>query len=521
MSHFASNPIIANECMLFHTQEFPVEIFSNPEERFGTLSITVSKTKKTTKPLYIQCTIDNSDSMSEQSANHSRLDYVKRTIVKMFEFLVETIETDVHVHVDTFSTNFTTLIDTILLTKENAKEITEKVMSLDTQHMTNIELALNNSDKKMMSILDSNPEYNAIHLFLTDGDATIGSRNVDTLVKLVNPHYTTVFIGYGAQHNSNLLSKCANKTVHNKYVFVDNFEYTGIVYGEVLHGLLYSAVKDVTITMSPDSFIYDAMSNQWVQTLMIPSLLSEKEHVYHVKSTSQQDSQAIVAGTIQNQLDSHGRTINITGENEILSSIDQLPNLTDENNIVEAVDLSKYIFRQKTMEMLYAASKLHTHKKSILELKEELKVFYKQMQLYMEAKGLKKDTFMKILCEDVYICYSTLGTNEGCMLSESRNTSQRHQTVYRCGSETHRGKRNRIVRQNANCSIQRSCSIQNHYDLEEPETYQENPDEYEEKDETTNDPNDATDIDNYNTEFINEQVYSTQQTIEVTRAVSD
>ena len=294
----------------------------------------------------------------------------------------------------------------------------------------------------------------------------------------------------------------------------------------MLHGLLYSAVKDVSITMSPDSFIYDATSNQWVQTLMIPSLLSEKEHLYHVKSTSPENSQAILAGTIQNQLDSDIRSIEITGEKQILSTIETLPNLLDDNNTINPVDLSKYIFRQKTMEILYTASKLHTHRKSILDLKNELKVFYKQMRLYMEANGMNEDTFMKILCEDVHICYSTLGTNEGCMLSESRNTSQRHQTVYRCGSETYRRKRNninKIVRQDAIYNIQRSCSIQNHYLLEEQETYQENLDEYEDEpeEEITNDPNDTTDIDNYNTEFIREDIYSTQQTIEIARAVSE
>jgi len=235
MSNFSSNPIIANDIMTFHTGTLPIELFSNSEERFGTLSITIAKTKKTTMPLYIQCTIDISESMSEETNRHSRLDYVKRTLVKMFEFLVETIDTDVWIHIDAFSTDFITIIDTILLTKDNIKELIEKVMSLKTIHLTNIELALNNSDITMTSTIQSNPEYSTLHLFLTDGDATVGSRSIDTLVKLVNPAYTTVFIGYGAQHNSALLSKCASKTLQNKYLFVDNFENTGIVYGEVIH----------------------------------------------------------------------------------------------------------------------------------------------------------------------------------------------------------------------------------------------------------------------------------------------
>jgi len=511
MSNFSSNPIIADDMMTFHTEALPVELFSNPDERFGTLSITVAKTKKTTNPLYIQYTIDVSESMDDTSINHSRLDYVKRTLVKMFEFLVETIETDVWIHVDTFSTDFMTIIDKVLLTKDNMKELINKVMSLKTIQLTNIELALNNSDITMTSTIESNPEYNTIHLFLTDGDATVGSRKVDTLVKLVNPAYTSVFIGYGAQHNSNLLSKCASKTSKNKYLFVDNFEQTGVVYGEVIHSLLYSAIKDVSITMNEYARIYDATNNKWVQTLHIPVLLSEKEHVYHVKSPSPEEAEAVIIGTILNQLDSDV-PLEITGENQMLCNIVTFPNLLNEDNLVDPVDLSKYIFRQKTMELLYAASKQDIYDDNMENCKQSLKVFYKQMRMYMEANGLNEDTFMKILCEDIHISYVTLGTHEGAMLSESRNTSQRQQSNYRSGSNTHR-----ILRQNAVCGgIQRSCSIQNDYQDEDDYCDEENIDG-EVVDEKTNDP---TDINNYNTAFIQEDVYSTQETLNIIRAVS-
>jgi von Willebrand factor type A domain len=515
MSNFSSNPIIATNYLEFHTEAFPVEIFSNPDEQFGILSITVSKTKKTEKPLYIQCTIDNSDSMSDKTNKHSRLDYVKRTIIKMFEFLVENVETAVWIHVDTFSTNFSTIIGRVLLTKENVEDSIQKVMSLKTLDMTNIELALNSSDKIMTSMIQSNPEFNVVHLFLTDGEPTAGSMSVDTLVKLVNPKYTNVFIGYGAQHNSALLSKCANKTLQNKYLFVDNFENTGVVYGEIIHTLLYSAVKDVSITMSQDAFIYDAVKNQWVQTLMVPVLLSEKEHVYHVKSSSPETVIATLEGTIQNQLDNDGVSVDITGENEMLCNTYTLPNL------VNPVNLSKYIFRQRTMELLYQASKIDKNHESIVKIKKDLKDFFKQMRLYMEANDLSEDTFMKILCEDIHLSYLTIGTDEGCMLSESRNTSHCQQTLYRSGSDScRRPLSNNIRRQNAVCNdIQRSYSIQ-HYDNQQGDECEDHEDVEEDEQYNIVKSDDPNDIENYNTAFIREDIYSTQETIEITRAIS-
>jgi hypothetical protein len=247
--------------------------------------------------------------------------------------------------------------------------------------------------------------------------------------------------------------------------------------------------------MSPEASIYDAATNQWVQTLMVPAMLSEKNHLYHVKSSIPENAHIILAGTVQNQLDSNDIAIEITGENQILCDIVTLPNLVDEDDhtIIEPVNLSKFIFRQRTMELLYAASKVNVDNKSIVNLKKLLKNFFKQMRLYMEANDLSEDTFMKILCEDIHLSYVTLGTSEGCMLSESRNTSQRQQTLYRSGSESCQKQRpNHITRQNALCDGIEA----------------ENVDE------------DTKDIENYNAEFIREDIYSTQETIEITRAVS-
>jgi hypothetical protein len=172
------------------------------------------------------------------------------------------------------------------------------------------------------------------------------------------------------------------------------------------------------------------------------------------------------------------------------------------------------------MELLYIASKINRYSHIAEDVKKSLKEFFKEMRMYMEANNLMEDTFMKILCEDIHLSYVTLGTEEGCMLSESRNTSQRQQTAYRSGSESCQRQFAPVhmVRQNAcviDNDIQRCSSIQ--YDYEEIVE-----DENNENDENNNyvDPNDPYDIENYSTAFIKDDIYSTQQTIEITRAVS-
>ena len=520
-----SKSIISNEILEFHTPSLPVPLFSNPNEVFGTLAITIAKTMKTKKPLYIQCTVDVSDSMSEKGNNtYTRLDYVKRTLIKMFTFLVETVDTEVRVHIDTFSTNFTTVMQTVLLTKENLEDLSDKINEMKSNGLTNIELALNKSNAIMKSNLALHPASKSVHLFLTDGDVTAGASHTNTLLELVNPNFTNIFIGYGAQHNATLLSKCANKSQHNKYLFVDNFEQTGVVYGEIMHSLLYSSVENASVIGNQGTLMYNAIKNTWEQSLQIPALFSEKEHIYHIKSIDPDNATVTLHGIICNKIDD---SVTVTGESEMLTLIQTLPHLINENNEILPVNLSKYVFRQKTMELLYSASHIQPYGHDIDNLKNEMKSFFKEMKIYMTDNELCGDTFMKILCEDIYISYSTLGTREGYMLSESRNVSQHNQDMYRSGSASRRVMKRSVppVKQqyiddddddddddNNKCVFQRTCTV-GPYDYEE-----EYEDESTQKEDESIDPND---IDNYHYEYISENVYSTPAMMQVVRAVSD
>jgi uncharacterized protein YegL len=236
--------------------------------------------------------------------NGSRLDYVKRTLIKMIEYLI-TIDNEIWIQIDTFSNDFKTIVEKVKLTSNIFDDLKLRINSVTTDSMTNIQLALCESNKIMETLYKENPHYKTIHLFLTDGEPTAGSTNFSTLVNLINPDYSTVFIGYGSDHNSKLLSAFSKKGIQNKYMFVDNFENTGLVYGEIVYSLLYSAIENVTIHMSEGSYIYDAVTNSWNQTLTIPVLLSEKENIYHIKSTNIENVVATIYGTICNELENN------------------------------------------------------------------------------------------------------------------------------------------------------------------------------------------------------------------------
>lgn len=481
--------IISNKQIVFHNKTMPIKLFENPADIFGRLTITLAKTNKTKKPLFIKSTIDVSGSMDEDSdKNVTRLDYVKRTLIKMLKFLVKTVESDVWIQIDSFSNTFNTVIQKVLLTTSNIDSLINDINEVTSDSMTNIGLAITESNKIIESVMKEHPEYKIIHLFLTDGDPTVGEKNTNKLANMVNSEHTNVFIGYGMQHNAELLKAFSNKGINNKYMLVDNFENTGLVYGEIVHSLLYSVLENGTITMSDGSLIYDAKTNCWKESIQIPSLLSEKENMYYIKSINSSNPKNItcsLSGNIVNT-DNTTKTFHcIIKQNEFDEEKQELDN-----------DLSKHIFRQITMELLHKAANIDIED-NISSLKRELKTVFKKMKIYMNTNNLEEDIFMKILCEDIHISYSTLGSREGNMLSQSRNTSQIDQSCHRSGSAYVRGRNIRRI-------IHLSDDENSNSDYD---TYSDS-----DNDSVSTDVN-KYDISNYNNQFITEDIYSTQDTI--------
>jgi hypothetical protein len=137
-------------------------------------------------------------------------------------------------------------------------------------------------------------------------------------------------------------------------------------------------------------------------------MVSEKEYIYHIKNKIHDSTSVSISGTsVLNNEFSH-------------TFVNKQPE-----------DLSKYIFRQKTMELLNEAVKERTD--SFTDIKKRLNTLFTDIRKYM-SEHESNDTFMQTLCDDIYICYKTLGTKHGRMFSISRNTSQREQSYYRASS---------------------------------------------------------------------------------------
>ena len=125
-------------------------------------------------------------------------------------------------------------------------------------------------------------------------------------------------------------------------------------------------------------------------------------------------------------------------------------------------DLTNYLFRQKTQELLFKTKEylqnsepeedlFEQYKSALIEptketdvfkketdvfkketdvLKKEIKDFFKSMLDYIEANKLKEDEFFKMLCDDMYIALKSFDMENGLMFAAARHTSQGRQQSY-------------------------------------------------------------------------------------------
>lgn len=243
--------------------------------------------------------------------------------------------------------------------------------------------------------------YKFIHIQLTDGDDTCGNTN-EQIIESVCHQFKNIFIGFGKDHNSQLMeSMCGS--IRNEYKYIDNLEYAGLVYGEIIHSLLYMVYENATVTIE-NGLIYDYINNIWVGQLDLGYVVGDKPRCFHIKTTTD---------GIANM------NVNIVspGEVRILAC----------NNT--RVDLTKYLYRQRVLELLYDAKQTKT-KREKKEMARRLADMFDIVKNKMIAGDLEEDAFWKVMRDDLYIAGKTIATTHAHMYMSARQTSQGRQNAY-------------------------------------------------------------------------------------------
>lgn len=413
-----------------------VDDLANSNVKFGVLHLKINKTEPIVKKRHIVFSVDCSGSMSDITDDgRSKMDHSNHTLMNMIIYFANHPELLVSISVFAFDGSIYKIIENTEITQDNLDDLIKEVKNIRPKDTTDIEKALINSNdyiSKYISNINNENDVDIVHIFMTDGDATQGKQNPSELKELVTPLVTSIFIGFGVDHNSYLLKELSSHN-NNSYYFVDALEKSGLVYGEILHSYIYKIFENTCISVK-NGLLYDWKKNIWVDKLDIGYLVGETNKTIHILSSNSNDFECIIESK------------------DCLSK--ELINLPVKNNIADGfVDLSKYKYRQRTQQLLFEVNTYNFN--NIIKgddyenfwekqmenkhiLREKMKNLLEEMKQLLEKVVQKDDnqlldeysSFIKMLCDDIYVCLQTFDTRYGAMYSCARQLSQGSQRSY-------------------------------------------------------------------------------------------
>jgi len=430
--------VLSQNTICFETRNINPELIPVPIEdaKFGILNFIAVTAEENSEEFDFLFVVDCSGSMSDQcSDGRSKMQHIIHTLKNMILFFHDHPNVKVNFTIDAFDTKIYHIVTRTKITEENFNEIINKIERIAPRGGTNIEFALKKTAEQITYLQTQFPKNTINHIFMTDGEANEGTTNIDVLQSIVNPNICNAFIGFGIGHDAALLNGISS-VGKSAYYFIDKLENAGLVYGEILHGIIYKLITSPEIIIN-NGFVYDYKTNTWVQSLEICDIVSEANKTYNIISSDPQNC-----------------SVNIKGKfNDIIVLFPATQ--------IQTADLTTQIYRQRTLQFLYQANDLNHKKRSYenltdntifnrfdtitqiqpLNFQEEnknfrlkLANFMEEIKTYMTDNNLTEDKILKNLCDDIYICYRTLGTKFGTMYCTARQTSQGTQRVYTTSS---------------------------------------------------------------------------------------
>ena len=415
---------------------YKFQLFDDPNIKFGTLTIEMGNTPMLTQPQVIDNDIDISGSMSNYCLDgQTKIHHAKHVLKNIATFLASTPNTNISLAVHGFDNVVDEIFSDTKLTEDNVDKLRTIIdKKLQPRNGTNIYNALEKSKQRIESRHQQNPRQKQIKMLLTDGLANEGITDYNKMAEQLSEHAATILIGFGSDHDAVGLQKLAAAQPGGAYYYVDVIEKAGLVFGEIIHGIIYEALTDVTIEVE-NGEIYDFVTNKWSSKLQIHSIVSEAKKTYHLRSTTPE----LLSASITALSAVHEDEIKYVFEDDLTAMPDLMTEEAEEEYSQDYTDLTRYMHRQRTQELLFDIHQISIGGKGISgiseiegqnEIYENIKKFATYLQNYMEENKLQEDDFYKTLYADIYITKQTFGSARAAMYSGARQVSQGRERSY-------------------------------------------------------------------------------------------
>ena len=366
------------------------------EGNFGIVTLKAPKVPLTDRTQVLLFKGDISGSMSDLcSDGRTKIAHANHSMANMAKTLLTA--SSCQIQVDGFDDMITSFVPLTQLSPTSLPDTLEKIKWMAPRNSTNIELALRHTLDQIASIRETFPEADITQIFTTDGNPTVGCGDKARLKAYVDSSIKNVFIGFGLDHSAELLGTLGG-VKNAEYYFIDEIERGGLVYGEIVHSVLYTALKNVRL-WGQDVEYFNFRTGAWDRELILDVLTSEATKIIHVRKTGPVPSVSI-------------------GEQHIPDA--------------EKKNLQPYLFRQRTLELLhqviYEARDGPDLRPVLTALLNEIKAYktaHTAVDPVAPVEGLApvEELLLKSLCDDISISLRTYRTEKGHMFSVGRLNS--------------------------------------------------------------------------------------------------
>ena len=233
-----------------------------------------------------------------------RIDLAKETIVKMVEYLAsttsETPGLKFWITLTTFSTGARVRINNEQVSSESVSLIASTVYSIQLENSTNFEASFQ-LDRDVMHEQaekdkeDGNSDIVTLHIQMTDGEITAGSKDERYLKSMLDSSVEHVFIGYGADHKAGCLINMSKVNGVSSYMFLDHPTKMGGMFAQIFHPHLFTAVSEVTITLTGAKFL-DIENGCETQSMFLARVAADTTKKYHIVTDSDEEEEAAAVG---------------------------------------------------------------------------------------------------------------------------------------------------------------------------------------------------------------------------------
>ena len=233
-----------------------------------------------------------------------RIDLAKETIVKMVEYLGSTASENpglkFWITLTTFSTGARIVINNEKVSSESVSLITSTVYSIQLENSTNFEASFQLDRDVMHEQAEKDKEAGnadivTLHIQMTDGEITAGSKDETYLKSMLDSSVEHVFIGYGADHKAGCLINLSKVNGVSSYMFLDHPTKMGGMFAQIFHPHLFTAVSEVTITLTGAKFM-DIENGCETQSMFLARVAADTTKKYHIVTDSDEEEAAAAAG---------------------------------------------------------------------------------------------------------------------------------------------------------------------------------------------------------------------------------